>query len=239
MASLKRIDSKKGVLFDFDDTLAETKFGKNVGLKLASLKLQDYLKKEGVSIAFSGLYKKIQRITKALDDAGMYDRNFWWLSITKEFLLKSPRQSFLSEVTRVYWNATDKKSELYKDTLSTLAYLKKKKYALGMVSDTDGVKKMKSRRIRNLHLGHWFDAVVVAGENTKQTKPDKAPFLLALERLHLKPKQCVFVGNNLLVDVLGAKKAGLATVLIKRDGCKARVKPDRVIHTLAGLKKIL
>lgn len=38
MASFKRFNSKKGVLFDFDDTLAKTKFGKIFGLKSASLR---------------------------------------------------------------------------------------------------------------------------------------------------------------------------------------------------------
>lgn len=239
MAPLKKIDSKKGVIFDFDDTLAKTKFGKSFGLKLASSKIYNYLKKGGVSISFSNLYKEIQKITKRIERKRIYDRNFWWLSAIKEFLQGLPQGSFLDELTKAYWNAVDEKSELYKDTLSTLAYLKKGKYSLGMVSDTDGVKEMKSRRIRNLNLKDWFDAVVVAGENTKQTKPDKAPFLLIAKKLHLKPKQCIFVGNNLFVDIVGAKKAGMATVFIKRDGHKARIRPDRVIHALSGLRGVL
>lgn len=239
MVSLKKIDSKKGVIFDFDDTLAKTRFGKNFGLKLASFKIYDYLKKRGIAIGFNGLYKRIKRITKAIEDKRMYNRNFWWFSIIKEFLREPPRSSFLDDVTKVYWDAVERKSEPYKDALHTLAYLKKKKYLLGMVSDTDGVKEMKSKRIKNLNFKDWFDAVVVAGENTKRTKPDKAPFLLALKRLNLKPKQCVFVGNNLFVDILGAKKTGMTTVLIKRDDHGARIKPDRVIHTLSGLRGIL
>lgn len=239
MTPLKKIDSKKGIIFDFDDTLAKTRPAKNLGLKLVCFKICDYLKKGGATIDFNNLYKEIKRATKEIDDKRIYNRNFWWSSIVQKFLKESPKNSFLDELTKIYWDAVKEKSEPYKDALSTLAYLKKKKYVLGMVTDTDGVKEMKSKRIKSLHFKEWFDAVVVAGENTEQTKPDKAPFLLVLKRLNLKPKQCVFVGNNLLVDILGAKKAGMATVLIRRDSHKARIKPDRVIHALAGLKRIL
>lgn len=239
MAPLKRIDSKKGVIFDFDDTLAKTGLGKNFGLKSVSLKIYDYLKKEGVSVAFNDLYKKIKRITKEIEDKKMYNRNFWWSSVIKEFLQEPPKNSFLDELTIMYWDAVEGKSKPYKDAIPVLLYLKKKGYALGIVSDTDGVKEMKSRRIKKLNFNDWFDVVVVAGENTKQTKPDKGPFLLASKKLHLKPKQCVFVGNNPFIDILGAKKAGMTTVLVKRDGCDTRIDPDRVIHALTELKRIL
>lgn len=239
MTSFKDISSKKGILFDFDDTLAQTKFGKNFGLKLASLKMYDYLKKKGVDIDCDNLCQKTEKMAQEMDEQKKYDRDFWWSSILQKFLRESPRRSFLRELTKAYWDATGQRSKPYKDTVSTLMYLKKKKYVLGMVSDTDRVKGMKSKRIRSLNLHGWFDAIVVAGENTKQMKPDKAPFLLALQRLHLKPGQCVFVGNNILVDILGAQRAGMATVLIKRDSRKAEIKPDRVIRTLSGLKGIL
>lgn len=239
MSSLKKINSKKAVIFDFDDTLAKTGFGKNLGLKSASLKIYDYLKKRGIKIGFNNLYKKIKKITCKIKSKRIYSRNLWWLSAMKEFSKEPPQDAFLDELTKIYWDAVKKKSELYKDTLSVLAYLKKKKYMLGMVSDTDEVKGLKIERIKKLNFEKWFDFIIVAGEDTEKVKPDKAPFFLISKKLKLKPQQCVFVGDNPCADILGAKKTGMATVLIKRNDCKIKIKPDRIIHNLIELKKIL
>lgn len=239
MFSQKKINSKKAVIFDFDDTLSKTRYGRSLGLKLASLKIYDFLKKEGINISFNNLYQKIKKAACEIEQKRIYNRNLWWFLMVKELFKITPQNNFLDELTKIYWDAVKKKSELYKDTLSVLAYLKDKKYVLGMVTDTDGVKGLKSERIKKLNLKKWFDFIVVAGEDVRQTKPDKAPFFLIARKLNLKPQECVFVGNNLYVDILGAKKTGMTTVLIKRDDCKAKIKPDRVIHTLVKLKKIL
>jgi len=208
-------------------------------LKLASIKIYDFLREKGINIDFKDLYWKIKKTTLKIENKRIYNRNLWWLSIIKESFRISPSEKFLESLTETYWNAVKKKSGLYKDTLTTLAYLKNKKYALGMVTDTDGVKELKSERIKKLNLEKWFDFIVVAGEDVKQTKPDKAPFVLIAKKLNLKPSECIFVGNNIYVDVLGAKKTGMATVLMKRDDCRAKIKPDWVINTLAGLRKII
>lgn len=239
MLSHNKINSKKAVIFDFDDTLAKTRYGRSLGLKLASLEIHNFLKEQGISISFKNLYQKIKKITSDTENKRIYNRNLWWLFIIKGLFKITPRKNFLDELTEIYWNAIKKKSELYKDALPAIAYLKDRKYAIGMVTDTDGVKELKAGRIRKLKLKKWFDSIVVAGEDVKQTKPDKTPFFLIAEKLNLKPRECIFVGNNLSVDILGAKKAGMVAVLIKRDDYKTQIKPDYIIHKLIELKKII
>ena len=239
MPSHNKINLNKAVIFDFDDTLAKTRYGKSLGLKLVSLKIHNFLEEQGVGISFKNLYQKIKKITSETENKRIYDRNLWWLFAIKGLFKITPRNNFLDELTVIYWDAVKKKSELYTDALPTIAYLKEKKYALGMVTDNDGVKELKAERIKKLKLKKWFDSVVVAGEDVKQTKPDKTPFFLIAKKLNLKPHQCLFVGNNLSLDILGAKKTGMTAVLIKRDDCKAKIKPDYIIHKLIDLKKIL
>lgn len=235
-----KINFCKAVIFDFDDTLAKTKYGKNLGLRLVSLKIYLFLKEKRVNIgSFKDFYRRIKKTICKIEHRRVYDRNFWWFFITKKLFKTIPPKSFLNKLTKIYWDAVKKKSELYQDTLSTIVYLKNKKYILGMVTDTDGVKKLKSERIKKLNLKKWFNSIVIAGEDVKQTKPDKAPFLLVAKKLDLNPQECIFVGNNLYLDILGAKKVGMVTILIKRDNCKARIKPDLVIYTLKELKKVL
>jgi len=240
MQFLRKINTnKKGVIFDFDDTIAQTKVGKNIGLKIASLKIYDYLKKKGVDIDLNKLYKKIYKVAQKMDTKRIYDRNLWWSWLIKKFLKEKPSKSFLDEITKNYWEMVIKKGNLYKDTLSILVYLKKKRYTLGMLTDTDGVKEFKIKRIRALNLKKWFDAIVVTGDDTKQTKPDKAPFSLIARKLNLQPQECIFVGNAPYQDIFGAKKSGMTAILIKRQNSKMKVKPDRIIKKLSELKEIL
>lgn len=241
MSSLKKIDSKKGVIFDLDDTIANTKPAKNEGLRVVSLKICNYFfKKKGIKLDFKKLYKKIGVITEKMVKKGVDNRNVWWEFIIKRSFKENLQKSFLNELTKNYWDAVLEKGILYKEVLSILDYLKKKKYKLGLLSDSDGLRGFKSKRIAALNLEKWFDSIVVAGEETRQIKPDKTPFFLIAKKLNLKPKQCVFIGNDPYRDILGAKRAGgMTTVLIKRDDCKAKIKPDRVIKTLNELKNLL
>ena len=48
-------------------------------------------------------------------------------------------------------------------------------------------------------------------------KPDPAIFLRAADWLHVEPSQCLFVGDNPVVDILGAHAAGMRTAWFRRD----------------------
>jgi putative hydrolase of the HAD superfamily len=130
-------------------------------------------------------------------------------------------------------------SKPYADTRPTLAYLKRKGYKLGMITDTDGVKGKKKRRIKCLDFLEFFDVVVIGGDDTKQTKPSPRPFELAASKLGLPASKCVFVGDKPFTDIRGAKTAGMRAILLKlRDwGCGDRA--DFTINSLAELPQIL
>ncbi len=237
---LKKINfNKKGIIFDFDDTIAKTKPGKNSALKIISSRIHNYLRKREVNINLNKLLKIICNLSKRMDAKGIYDRNLWWASVIKKFSKEELSMSFLNILTKQYWETVIKKSAPYKDAITTLTYVKNKGYILGLLTDTDGVKGMKLKRIKALNLRKIFDSIVVAGEDTKVIKLDTAPFYLISERLNLKPEECIFVGNNPIMDIRGAKKTGMITVLVKRQNDKVKIKPNRTIKKLSKLKEIL
>ena len=237
---LKKINfSKKGIIFDFDDTLINSKPGKDKALKIISGQIYSYFKKKKAKVNLNKLYQEIKTLAIQMDARGIYNRNLWWSRVIKKFLKEKPSKSFLDEVTKNYWEMVIKKSSLYKDTSSTLVYLKKKKYTLGLLTDADGIKEFKLKRIRASNLKKWFDSIIIAGDDIKQIKPDKAPFSLIARKLNLKPQKCIFVGDDLYRDILGAKRSGMTAILIKRRNGKMKVKPDRIIKKLSELKEIL
>jgi len=72
-------------------------------------------------------------------------------------------------------------------------------------------------------------------------KPGPQLYRLAAEKLNLPPRHLTMVGDRLDTDILGAKRAGLRTVLVlsghatKAMAKHARAKPDRVIPSVAAL----
>lgn len=64
------------------------------------------------------------------------------------------------------------------------------------------------------HLDFVLDSSDVGVE-----KPDPRIFRLALERAGVRPEEAVHVGDLYSVDVLGARAAGLAAVLLDPGGC--------------------
>jgi len=229
---------KKGIIFDFDDTIANTRPGKDVALKIISAKIRDYLKKEKINLNLNKLSRTIRKVEEEMDAKRIYDRNMWWSFVLRKFSEKKSLKIFLNSLTKEYWKTVIEKSRLYKDTIPTLSYLKNKGYTLGLLTDTDGLKGEKLKRIRLLDLEKWFNSIIISGEHTKEVKPDPTPFYLISKEINLKPTECVYVGNNPISDIQGAKKADMMAILMKRGNSRIKVKPSLIVRELSALKKI-
>ena len=84
--------------------------------------------------------------------------------------------------------------------------------------------------------------VVLSSEMVGAYKPHPLPFHRVLEKLGVQPEEAVYVGDNPLDDVLGAKGVGMNAVWINRDGKvrdEAHPQPDYQIGSLAELVPIL
>lgn len=66
-------------------------------------------------------------------------------------------------------------------------------------------------------LRHLVDHVVSSAE-VGAAKPDPAPFERALRLTGLEPEAVIHIGDELELDVTGARAAGIAPVLIHREG---------------------
>ena len=92
--------------------------------------------------------------------------------------------------------------------------------------------------LQTIGLARHFE-VSVAAPAFGVAKPDPAIFLEACRRMNIAPGEAVYVGDDLLLDVAGAQRAGLRAVWMNRVG-KANdlletVRPDGEVHSLDGL----
>lgn len=135
---------------------------------------------------------------------------------------------------------------LYPDVRETIEKLKKFGLKVGII--TGGYEADIEQILPRVDLEGAFD-VCVGADTTGKRKPHRKAFKHALKQLGVKPKEAVFVGDNLEADYLGAQKAGMIPVLIRRKGPEnqrtftdvcLRPTPDvRSIERLDGIFELL
>jgi putative hydrolase of the HAD superfamily len=90
-------------------------------------------------------------------------------------------------------------------------------YRLGLLSD--GWLGVQRRKLAALKLSRYFDCIVFSDEWGREAwKPNVHCFNMLLERLAISAAEAVYVGDNPTKDFLGARKAGLDTIWIRRPG---------------------
>jgi putative hydrolase of the HAD superfamily len=230
----------EAVLFDLDETLVDSQMGLAKAHERIAQLVSRFLNEHGVQTDFKVLESKIRFLDDRMNKESCYDRDVWWPILADE-IESHPifTNDIIHRLTIEYWKAYSEDSPPYPDTVSTLTYLKQRGYKLGLVTDTDGTLGLKADRIKRLSFREFFFVTVVAGEDTKELKPDPTPFLKASDMLGISSKATVFVGDKPFTDIQGANAAGMRTILIWRRNWDSNVKADLTIKSLADLLMIL
>jgi putative hydrolase of the HAD superfamily len=69
--------------------------------------------------------------------------------------------------------------------------------------------------LHDFDLAHHFESLIISSRVGAQ-KPHPAIFRRALDELHVNPQRTVHVGDSYTADVVGARRVGIAPVLIDR-----------------------
>lgn len=109
---------------------------------------------------------------------------------------------------------------LYGDVAPCLARLSTR-FKLGSVSNG-------AADLRAIGLDHHF-SVSLAAHHFGSGKPDPAIFLAACDALGVAPQQAAYIGDDPVLDVEGAQKAGLLGIWLNRAGAEpGQVLPDHI-----------
>jgi len=128
---------------------------------------------------------------------GQFPEKEFWEKITSPLHVSMPQGSSL-------W--LDSFLSMYrenKDILSLIMQLKQKRFAIGLLSNTEVPV---ANFIKNKH-GELFD-IFVCSCNVGMIKPDAEIYQLTLQKLHMKPEEVVFVDDK-EENVLGARDIGI------------------------------
>lgn len=208
---------ESAAVFDFDGTLVDSFTPRKNTHKKVSAFLLDQLGWHDSEDNVRKMTDIISKIDIEMHQNRIYDRNLWWAKVLRRYSGKPADlpESAITETSVLYWESIKKKSTIYPGTKSMLQALKREGIKLGLISDTDGTKGMKTERIEASGLAAMFDATVVAGEETANVKPDAEPYTLIVDRLKTNAASCVSIGDNPGTDVDGALRTGMKVIIIK------------------------
>ena len=85
-------------------------------------------------------------------------------------------------------------------------------WALGILSNYPDGPAVKTS-LKNIGLAHFFSSVVVSGD-WEYIKPHPLVFAASLKELGVTAQEVLFVGDNWLADIQGAKRLGMQAVYI-------------------------
>ena len=251
----------EAVLFDFGGTLVQPKKSwpeiRREGVKAS----YNFLRRRGMKKTFKDyarvnekLFRKYKEM-EAAEDRDIPDILKHRELIGELFPLLSRREKsrLASETTDVFWAVTAKAQTPSKRVRFALRKLRSMGLRMAVVSNHHNGKSLREM-LRSFGMGQYFE-VVIASEEVGVRKPNPKIFRICLSRLRLRRDQVIFVGDSLLYDVVGARAAGIVSVLhaegapdeLKtprdRHGVKTRtnpgVVPDFIIGDLGSLPRVV
>lgn len=140
-------------------------------------------------------------------------------------------------ISEAYTDLCPQKTAVFPYTFEVLAYLKPK-YGLHII--TNGFKDVQYIKMNGSKLTDYFGEIVTS-ECCGYKKPDKRIFEHALERIKMRPEECLMIGDNLECDIYGAREAGIDQVFFNPEKTKSKLspKPTYHIHCLSELQAML
>jgi putative hydrolase of the HAD superfamily len=125
---------------------------------------------------------------------------------------------------------------LYDDVAATLRILRARGLRLGLISNTH---RCLASFQSHFDLDHLISVAVSSSEHGFM-KPHPSIFRAALELMGVAPAEAVMVGDSLPHDVIGARQAGMHSVLLARGERRIDAGADvPVIRTLAELPSLI
>ena len=165
-------------------------------------------------------------------------------SLLEEMGEKDIDEAILRPALNAMYSVSGEHWQVEADALPTLSILKNRGYNLGLISNAGDDEDVQSL-VDKAGIRHFFE-VVVTSAALGIRKPNPLIFHKVLDRLKIEPARAVMVGDRLGADILGARNAGIYSILITRraDTVANRahadtIIPDATIRTLSELPAIL
>ncbi|MEK6892546.1 MAG: TIGR02253 family HAD-type hydrolase [Nanoarchaeota archaeon] len=218
----------KAVIFDLDNTLIDFMRMKKLSCDAAITAMMD----AGLDVEKE---KAIKSLFELYDQYGLEEKQIFQHFLKK--LTGEINYEVLASGIVAYRRVRAGFLEPYPYVGKVLFELKKRGIKLAIVSDAPRLKAW--IRLVSMKINHLFD-IVVTFEDTNEFKPSNKPFMIAFEKLNLKPGDCLMVGDRPERDIEGSKKLGMVTCFAKYGNPKADASgADYEINNIKELLEIV
>jgi HAD superfamily hydrolase (TIGR01662 family) len=149
---------------------------------------------------------------------------------------------FSAKLTRL-WRDCDGRRVARPDVKATVIELHRRGYLLGIIANTITETEIPDWLVEE-ELADYFKVVVLSSK-VGYRKPGPEIYWEAARRIGVEPEQCVYVGDNPVRDVEGARRAGYGLMIVlhepatlKKEPQNSEYKPDYTIRCLSELLDI-
>jgi putative hydrolase of the HAD superfamily len=221
----------KAVIFDIDNVL----YNCGYQVEMARRAAVEAMTRAGLDMSVEEGFNKLEEVVKR------YGSNF-----NKHYDMlvgnRSDSHRIIAAGLVAYHNTKRSHLKPYDDIIPAIERLRASGYRIGVISDGLSVKQWE--KLIRLGVEDMFDSVVIS-EDAGVEKPDTTIFEKACNELEVPAEECIYIGDRLDTDILGANKAGMTSVRLLRGKYKeARPKglqeqPDFEIKRMEELLDIL
>ncbi|HEY4542998.1 MAG TPA: HAD family hydrolase [Noviherbaspirillum sp.] len=224
----------KAILFDLDDTLWPIVPVIERAEHILHAWLQEHVPAVAREVTIEGMRERRQALM-ATDPVYQLDLRRLREAVLREAFLHHGADTGLVTLAMEVFSRARNEVNLYPDVPVVLPQLRQA-FRIGSISN--GVADLKAIGIDAL-----FE-VSLAAHQVGVAKPDPEIFLAACRSLQLAPQEIVYVGDDPVLDIQGARAVGMAAVWLKRPQhpprrLPATLEPDAVCADLHQLQQWL
>ena len=168
--------------------------------------------------AFDGFAAEFPNVFRTEDEV----QRATWIDVYYRSNRKSAYQAFckrygwqdapeFDEVWKLWFSHYVRHAKPFPWTVDLLTHLQEKQIAIGIL--TNGSSEYQWEKLRSSSLNRYFEHVLVS-EEIGIAKPSPEPYRLIAELLDVSVGDCLFVGDTPHTDILGAKNAGMDSLLV-------------------------
>lgn len=218
----------KAVMFDLDDTLWPIMPAIERAENLLFQWLTEHAPEVARRVSIDSMRERRQALM-ATDPVYQLDLRALRYRVLKEAFVDSGQDVALVDEAMAVFSRARNEVTLFEDVLPIFSHLQDR-VLLGSVSNG-------MADLQTIGVAHFF-RVSIAAYRFGRAKPDASIFHAACDALGVMPHEAVYVGDDPLLDVEGAKNAGMQAIWMNRPELEpvrmlpAHVQPDAICTTL-------
>ncbi len=140
------------------------------------------------------------------------------------------------KMSDLYLDVLPNQTALFPFAVDVLDYCKSKNYNMHII--TNGFEETQKQKLKNSNIFNYFDHIITS-EKAMSLKPHAEIFLFAEKISNTEKENCVIIGDNLEVDILGGKNAGWKQIYFNPEKQIHQEKISFEINCLSEIKNIL